>query len=237
LLHLFRRFFPALERYLRECRDDTNGTLRPNKKVVGQVVEYLKREDNVDDEVEKLAFEVEKLKKYRRWVSYRLALPQGHVERAGYVLTIEKVGPNKGKPTSTWVAHLLDKQLNRQWWDLTKRIHRKEQRAKALVRDVQIRMGADLVSRCNLLVVPAFKTQEMVRKVNPMDGSRRRIGSKTAKRMMSMSHYKFQGRLAHLCRITGKTLRIVTEPYTSVSCHKCGICCKRREAVEIISLD
>ena len=39
LLHLFRRFFPALERYLRECRDDTNGTLRPNKKVVGQVVE------------------------------------------------------------------------------------------------------------------------------------------------------------------------------------------------------
>ena len=77
------------------------------------------------------------------------------------MLTIEKVGPNKGKPTSTWVEHLSDWRLNRQWRDLTKRIHRKEQRAKALVRDVQIRMGADIVSRCDLLIVPAFKTQEM----------------------------------------------------------------------------
>ena len=61
-----------------------------------------------------------------------------------------------------------------------------------------------------------------------MDGSRRRIGSKTAKRMMSMAHYQFQGRMAHLCRITGKTLRIVTEPYTSVTCLTCNICRKRR---------
>jgi len=229
VFHLFRRFFPALERYLRECRDDTNGTLRPNKKVVGLVVEYLKREDNVDDKVEKLAFEVEKLKKNLRWVNFRLALPRGHPDRWGYVITFKRLraGPLP-QAISEWVAHLSDKQLNRQWWDLTRRIHRKEQRAKALVRDFHIRVGADIVSRCDLAFVPVFKTQEMVRKVNKVDGSRRRIGSKTAKRMMSMAHYKFQGRMAHLCRITGKTLRIVTEPYTSVTCLTCHICRKRR---------
>jgi len=133
-------FFPALERYLRDCRDDPADTPKPQKRVVGQVVEYMKREDNVDDKVEKLAFEVEKLKKNLRWVNFRLALPRGHPDRWGYVITFKRLRPGPlPQAISERVEHLSDKQLNRQWWDLTRRIHRKEQRAKALVRDVQIR--------------------------------------------------------------------------------------------------
>jgi putative transposase len=63
-----------------------------------------------------------------------------------------------------------------------------------------------------------FETQKMATRLH------RRIRSKTARDMLTWSHYSFRQRLLHKAReFPGCHIHIATEEYTSKTCGQCGI--------------
>jgi putative transposase len=52
--------------------------------------------------------------------------------------------------------------------------------------------------------------------------TKRKINNKTARSMMTWSHYRFRETLKFHCQKRGVRLHIVTEEYTSKTCSKCG---------------
>ncbi|KAK9351256.1 hypothetical protein V1523DRAFT_28847 [Lipomyces doorenjongii] len=90
-------------------------------------------------------------------------------------------------------------------------------RIRNLVDDLHKRAAKYLCSSYDLVVLPTFPTQQMV------DTERRRIRSKTARAMLTWSHYRFQKRLLDktreypLCRVV-----LVSEAHTTKTCGACG---------------
>jgi putative transposase len=73
-----------------------------------------------------------------------------------------------------------------------------------------------LTKKAKVIMLPEFKTSEMVKRVG------RRIGSKTVRQMSFLSHYKFMQRLKAKAAVRGVTVLIVSEHYTSKTCGRCG---------------
>jgi putative transposase len=99
-----------------------------------------------------------------------------------------------------------------------KREHRIRARVKNLVNDAHKRMAKDLTNRFDTIVVPIFETQRMVRRpLHPKDPLRK-INNKTARMLMTLSHYKFRQYLAHRCAVDGAEFVLCTEEYTTKAC-------------------
>jgi len=79
-----------------------------------------------------------------------------------------------------------------------------------------------LVTCYNIILLPSFDTKQMCARL------RRRIGSKTARSMLTWSHYRFKQRLLFKqrerpwCKVV-----IVDEHHTSMTCPECG-CLNRK---------
>ncbi|MEG5183616.1 transposase, partial [Microcoleus sp. B4-C3] len=71
-------------------------------------------------------------------------------------------------------------------------------------------------SKYKLIFLPTFETQQMVKK------GKRRLASKTARAMVTLSHYRFKQTLKHQATKHGGVVVDVTEEYTSKICSKCG---------------
>jgi putative transposase len=92
-----------------------------------------------------------------------------------------------------------------------------QEKIKNLVNDLHCKLVKWLVENYNLILLPKFETQEMVRR------SKRRIRGKTAFAMLTWSHYKFQQRLLSKVReYPWCKVLIVDEHYTSKCCGLCG---------------
>lgn len=66
------------------------------------------------------------------------------------------------------------------------------------------------------IFIPTFESKDMVCKAT------RKINSKSARQMLTWSHYRFKQLLKFKCEIKGVRLHEVTEEYTSKTCTKCG---------------
>jgi putative transposase len=76
---------------------------------------------------------------------------------------------------------------------------------------------ADFLTRkAKVILLPEFKTSEMVKRVG------RRIGSKTVRQMSFLSHYSFMQRLKAKAAVRGVTVLMVSEHYTSKTRGSCG---------------
>lgn len=64
--------------------------------------------------------------------------------------------------------------------------------------------------------MPTFETQQMVKK------GKRKLATKTARAMVTLSHYRFKQTLKHQATKYGCSVVDVTEEYTSKTCSKCG---------------
>ena len=117
--------------------------------------------------------------------------------------------------------------LQERWTDKETR-HRKRYRLRRvanrihfkirnLIDEVHKKMVKWLLSNYDLVLLPDFNTQQMVRK------GKRKISSKTAWAMLTWSHYRFKQRLLFKaqeyphCKVL-----IVNEAYTSKTCGQCG---------------
>jgi len=75
-----------------------------------------------------------------------------------------------------------------------------------------------LCDNYDMVFLPAFNSQSMVKKKRAY----RRIGSKTARAMMTWSHYRFRQILIAKAVEAGTKVVLVTEEYTSKTCGACG---------------
>ncbi|KAK9319454.1 putative transposase DNA-binding domain-containing protein [Lipomyces orientalis] len=101
-------------------------------------------------------------------------------------------------------------------WPMRRAAARIRRRIRNLVDDMHKRAAKYLCSSYGLVILPTFLTQQMV------DTGRRRIGSKTARAMLTWSHYRFQKRLVdkageYPCRVV-----LVSEAHTCKTCGACG---------------
>jgi len=91
----------------------------------------------------------------------------------------------------------------------SKKINNLRNRVDDLISDLHRRSAHFLVTNFDVILLPAFKTQEMSKKVG------RKIRTKTVRSMLGLKHYQFQQTMKWMCKKYGKTLQIVNEAYTS----------------------
>jgi len=95
---------------------------------------------------------------------------------------------------------------------LRRAMHRKIKKIKNLVKELHYQTANYLCKKYKRILLPSFETQEMARKLH----------SKTARAMMTLSFYKFK----MIMNYKGKELNCeiidCSEAYTSKTCTKCG---------------
>ncbi len=85
------------------------------------------------------------------------------------------------------------------------------------VKDLHCRFAKFLCSNYNVILLPKFETQSMISKDD------RKIRSKTARAMVTYSHYLFRQRLIHKSKeFPWCKVELVSEEYTSITCGSCG---------------
>jgi len=87
---------------------------------------------------------------------------------------------------------------------------------KNLVSELHKKTAKYLCDKYKVIFLPTFETQQMVKK------GKRRLTTKTARAMVTLSHYKFKQTLKHQAAKHGCIVVDVTEEYTSKTCSKCG---------------
>lgn len=86
--------------------------------------------------------------------------------------------------------------------------------AKNLVSELHWKTIAFLIENYDIIILPEFKTQEMVRS--------KKIGKMTKRIMLMYSFFKFKEKLKYKCETYNKKLIIVDESFTSCTCTNCG---------------
>jgi putative transposase len=87
---------------------------------------------------------------------------------------------------------------------------------KNLVNELHKKAAKYLTTKYKLIFLPTFETQQMVKK------GRRKLAIKTARAMVTLSHYRFKQTLKYQATKYGSVVVDVTEEYTSKTCSKCG---------------
>ncbi|CAG8449366.1 8827_t:CDS:2 [Cetraspora pellucida] len=83
--------------------------------------------------------------------------------------------------------------------------------------DCHMKLAKFLCDNYNTILLPKFETQEMVKRI------KRKIRNKTARMMITWSHYRFRRFLEHkISEYPGRLLILCNEHYTSKTCGNCG---------------
>ena len=122
------------------------------------------------------------------------------------------------------LCHQLDKLMSRidlssakrQRRAMRKAAHRLRQRIQRLIKDLHNKVASFLVNEYKLIFLPRFETSQMVVK------SGRKLRKKTARNMLTWSHYKFRTALIQAAKRKGTLVVKVNESYTSKTCPECG---------------
>jgi len=102
-----------------------------------------------------------------------------------------------------------DKKLRFKKRNFQRAILRIRNRIKDLVSEMHHKVALFLVQNFDIILLPKFETQEMVTK------NSRKLNSKSARNMMTLSFYKFSVILKRKAKKYGKIVFDVTEEYTS----------------------
>jgi IS605 OrfB family transposase len=97
--------------------------------------------------------------------------------------------------------------------NINRRISKVRARQQNLVDDLHRRVAYDLVSNHDVILLPTFETQQMVKKSD--DTRKRFLRRFTIRRMLGLAHYKFKQTLKWMAKKYGKTVIDANESYTS----------------------
>jgi putative transposase len=107
-------------------------------------------------------------------------------------------------------------EAKRQRRSMRKAASRIREKIQNLVKDLHNKVARFLVSEYKIIFLPTFCTSEMVVK------SRRKLNKKTARNMLSWSHYRFQQHLIQMANRHNVLVVLCNESYTSKTCPECG---------------
>lgn len=85
-----------------------------------------------------------------------------------------------------------------------------------LVDECHKKTACFLTNNYSDIFIPKFESQEMVCRAT------RKLNSKTARKMLTWSHYRFKQLLKFKCETKGVRFHEITEEYTSKTCTRCG---------------
>ena len=120
----------------------------------------------------------------------------------------------------THLDHIMSKIAlspnKRQRYKMRKAATRMRSKIQNLIKDLHNKSTSFLVNNYKLILLPTFETSQMV------DRQKRKIRSKTARNMLSLSHYKFAEHLKQMARRNGVMVVRCNESFTSKTCPECG---------------
>jgi putative transposase len=114
------------------------------------------------------------------------------------------------------IALLKGRSNKRARWKLRKLSEDLRTRIRNLTNEVHNQASAMLTKNYKHIFLPTFETSKMVVK------KKRKIRSKTARNMLTWSHYRFKKTLKFHALKRDCVVHDVTEEYTSKTCSKCG---------------
>lgn len=107
------------------------------------------------------------------------------------------------------------RRVNKQ--NIRKRIRKTRSKISNTIDDLHWKFSNFLCKHFNTVLIPCFKTQPMLTKVN-----NRKVGSLSARICNVYKHYQFRQRLHHVAKKYKTQVVVITEPYTSKTCGRCG---------------
>jgi putative transposase len=106
---------------------------------------------------------------------------------------------------------------HKQRYRMRQALQRMRDRIRNLVGDCHHKVAKQLCSNYTTVLLPLFETRNMVSRI------KRRIGGKTARMMLTWSHYRFRQTLLNKAReYPWIEVIIVDESFTSKTCGRCG---------------
>jgi transposase len=92
-------------------------------------------------------------------------------------------------------------------------------KAKHITNDLHKKTCGVLTNLFDTIIIPDFKTSKMVKK---SESNPRKINKYNVRALLQLAHYKFRETLKFQCKKKGRTLHVVTEEFTSMTCGRCG---------------
>jgi len=111
-----------------------------------------------------------------------------------------------------------------------KKMNKLRAKAHNLTTEMIHKIALDLVRRFDTLILPPFKTSEMVKKRQTRNGMAgmvgiqpRKIHSKVARSLLSGRHYEGSVHIMNVFLRAGKEVARMGEEYTTMACKECGV--------------
>ena len=104
-------------------------------------------------------------------------------------------------------------------YNINKRRFLLRTKIRNVVNDLHWKSANYLCTTFKHILLPTFNVSEMVTR---LPSRARKIGSKTVRKMLFLSHYKFKERLKYMGRIKGSIIHDCNEAYTTKTCGMCG---------------
>ncbi|MGH8002684.1 MAG: RNA-guided endonuclease InsQ/TnpB family protein [Brasilonema sp.] len=114
------------------------------------------------------------------------------------------------------IAKAKGRENKRLRWKLRRESEAIRTRIRNLTNEVHNKSSAFLTKNYKHIFLPTFETSQMVVK------KKRKLNSKTARNMLTWSHYRFKQTLKFHAVKRNCVVHDVTEEYTSKTCSKCG---------------
>ena len=99
---------------------------------------------------------------------------------------------------------------------MRKAAHNLRTKIQKLIKELHNQLASFLVNNYKLIYLPIFETSDRVIK------SKRKLVKKTARNMLTWSHYKFQKHLIQMAQRNNVLVVLCNESYTSKTCPECG---------------
>ncbi len=94
--------------------------------------------------------------------------------------------------------------------------NRIREKIKNLIKDLHNKVASFLVNNYKVIFLPTFESSQMVIK------NQRKLRSKTARNLLTWSHYKFAQNLTQMAARNNSLVIRCNESYTSKTCPECG---------------
>jgi putative transposase len=98
--------------------------------------------------------------------------------------------------------------------------NRVRERIQSLIKELHNSSVNLLVNSYKVIFLPTFDTSQMVVKIRK--NKKRRINNKSARQMLTLSHYRFEQHLKQAALKRGVIVVLCNESYTSKTCSNCG---------------